>query len=347
MKTFTLWLAALALAAGSATAVASGGTVNGVQADIIVAADGSGDFKTVQAAVDSIPADNARAIVIYIEPGKYHEKIRIKPAMVHLVGKDAKTTILTFDDYARKIGPGGKPLGTFGSTSVLVTGKGFEAENITFENPAAPRSRVGQAVALAVNSDRAVFRDCRMLANQDTLYANSGRQYYYRCQICGDVDFIFGNAAAVFDHCDIQSTGRGYVTAQSRTAEAQATGYVLTDCKLTAAAGVADGSVYLGRPWRPYARVVYLHCELGPQINRAGWLKWRPTDTEMKAFYAEYGCTGPGAGTDRRVSWSRQLTEAEAARFSTENFLKGEDGWALWEGKSETRSSETGNPKPE
>ncbi len=314
----------------AAYARASGGTVNGVAADIIVAADGSGDFKTVQEAVDSIPADNAKPVVVYINPGTYHEKIRIKQPFVHLIGRDARTTILTYDDYARKPGPTSRPLGTFGSFSVTITGKGFQADNISFENPSAPRKKVGQAVALGVDSDRAIFRNCRMLANQDTLYANGGRQYYFQCLIGGDVDFIFGNAAAVFDHCEIHSTGKGYITAQSRTSNAQDTGYVLTDCKLTADSAVPDGSVYLGRPWRPYARVVYLHCDLGPQINPAGWLKWRSYDTDMKAFYAEYACTGPGAATDQRVDWSRQLTEAEAQPFSKENFLKGDDAWPPW-----------------
>lgn len=314
----------------AASALASGGTVNGVAADIIVAPDGSGGFKTVQDAIDSIPADNAKPKVVYIKPGTYHEKIHIKQPFVHLIGQDAQTTILTYDDYAKKAGPSGNPLGTFGSFSITITGQEFQADNITFENPSAPRKTVAQAVALGVDSDRAIFRNCRMLANQDTLYANSGRQYYYQCLISGDVDFIFGNAAAVFDHCEIHSTGKGYLTAQSRTSDAQDTGYILTDCKLTADSAVPDGSVYLGRPWRTYARVVYLHCDLGPQINPAGWLKWRSADTDMKAFYAEYDCTGPGAATDQRVDWSRQLTQAEAQQFSKENFLKGDDGWAPW-----------------
>jgi len=312
------------------TALGAGGPVNGVIADVIVAADGTGDFKTVQEAVDSIPSDNAQPSIVYIKPGTYHEKLRITQPFVHLVGQDAERTVLTFDDYARKKNPDGKELGTFGSLSVRVRAKGFAADNLTFENPSAPRKTVGQAVALGVDSDRAVFRNCRFLANQDTLYANSGRQYYYKCLIRGDVDFIFGNATAVFDKCEIQSTGKGYLTAQSRTDEKQTTGYVLVDCKVTAADGVPDGSVYLGRPWRPYARVVYLHCQFGPQIQPAGWLKWRPTDADMHAFYAEYASTGPGAAGDARVDWSKQLTQSEAEQFSKENFLKGDDGWAPW-----------------
>ncbi|HEY1921812.1 MAG TPA: pectinesterase family protein [Tepidisphaeraceae bacterium] len=327
-------LAALALFARVASASAAGEpatrTATTTAADITVAADGSGDFKTVQAAIDSIPADNATVQIVNIKPGTYHEKIHIKQPLVHLIGQDAEKTILIYDDFAKKPGPNGKPLGTMGTLSVTVTGNDFEADNITFENPAGPRKTVAQTVALGVNSDRAVFRNCRMLANQDTLYANSGRQYYFNCLIRGDVDFIFGNATAVFDQCEIQSSGKGYLTAQSRTGDTQTTGYVLTHCKLTAATGVPDGSVYLGRPWRPHARAVYLNCELGTQISPAGWLKWRPTDKDMEVFYAEYACTGPGAATDQRVDWSRQLTKAEAKPFEMENFLKGNDDWMPW-----------------
>jgi pectinesterase len=308
----------------------AGELINGINADFVVAADGSGDFKTVQEAVDAIPKDNSQPMIIYVQPGTYHEKIHINTPFVHLVAQDAEKTVLTFDDYARKKDPDGKQLGTFGSFTVTVRAPGFEAENITFENTSAPRKTVGQAVALGVDSERAVFRNCRFLANQDTLYANSGRQYYYHCLIRGDVDFIFGNATAVFDQCEIQSTGKGYLTAQSRTDDKQTSGYVLTDCKLTGVANLPDASVYLGRPWRPFARVVYLHCVEGPQINPAGWLKWRPTDTDMHAFYAEYQCTGPGAATDQRVDWSKQLTDTEAPQFSKDNFLKGTDNWTPW-----------------
>jgi pectinesterase len=298
--------------------------------EIVVAADGSGQFKTVQDAVNSLPKHNQALPTIHIKPGIYHEKILITTPLVHLVGNDAEKTVLTFDDYANKKGANGKPMGTFGSFSVTVRAAGFEAENITFENTSVPRKTVGQAVALGVDSDRAVFRNCRFLANQDTLYANSGRQYYHHCLIRGDVDFIFGNAAAVFDQCEIQSTGKGYLTAQSRTADDQPTGYVLSECKVTAMPGVPDGSIYLGRPWRPFARVVYLKCEMGKQINPAGWLKWRSTNKDMKAYYAEFECTGPGAATEKRVDWSKQLTAEEAEQFSKENFLKGDDDWAPW-----------------
>jgi pectinesterase len=319
-------------------AFAAGGNINGINADFIVAANGSGDFKTVQEAVSAVPADNSAPKIIFIKPGTYKEKLHITSPEIHLVGQEAEKTILTFDDFARRPNAAGKNMGTSGSASVTIRAAGFNAENITFENSAAPRSVVGQAVAILIYSDRAVFRNCRFLGNQDTLYANAGREYFYHCFIRGDVDFIFGNAAAVFDQCEIQSTGLGFLTAQSRMSEKQTSGYVLTECKLTAVPTVPDGSIYLGRPWRPYSRVIYLHCEMGPQINPRGWSKWNATDTdaEIKAYYAEYGNTGPGAATDKRASWSHQLTEAEAQEFSKENFLKGEDNWAPWEDNSAT-----------
>lgn len=308
-------------------------------ADVTVAADGSGDFTTVQAAIVSIPAGDHPLITVFIKPGTYHEKIHINQSNVHLVGTDAQSTILTFDDFARKAGADGKELGTSGSFSVTIKGKDFEADNITFRNTAAPRKTVGQAVALAVDSDRAVFRNCRMIANQDTLYANSGRQYYDHCLIEGDVDFIFGNATAVFDQCEIRSVGKGYLTAQSRTGDQQTSGYVLVDCQITADQGVADGSCYLGRPWRPFSRVVYVHCDLSSHIAPEGWLNWKGTENDKTAYYAEYDCTGDGAATGKRVPWSRQLKDADASPFSRESFLKGDDDWSPW-----TRNSAATEP---
>jgi pectinesterase len=310
--------------------------VGSARADITVATDGSGQFKTIQEALDSAPKADQSPMKIFIKPGVYREKILIDWPMVHLVGTDADATktVVTFDDYATKIGADGKPLGMYRTSTVTVRAPDFHAENLTFENTASPRKIVAQAVAMDVVSDRAVFRNCRFSGNQDTLYANSGRQYYWHCLIRGDVDFIFGNARAFFDQCEIQNSGNGgYVTAQSRRSDDQPTGYVLSDCNLTAMSTVADGSVYLGRPWRPYARVVYLRCVEGPHINAAGWRVWHPTDQakDQKAFYAEYQCTGPGFVADKRVEWSKQLSDEEAKQFEKENFLKGDDGWAPWE----------------
>src|SRR3954468_8940436 len=211
-----------------------------------VAADGSGEYATVQAAVDAVPEGNRGRVVIHIKPGTYKERIVVpgsKP-FVTFKGDDARTTILTHDWNARRIGPNGRAVGTGGSFSTKVNGHDFVAEGITFENSAGD---TGQALAIFADADRLVFRDCRFLGWQDTVYANGGRQYYDRCDIEGRVDFLFGNATAVFDHCTIRSKDGGYVTAAS-TPKEKPFGYVFLDCTLT-----GEGKrAYLGRPWRPF-----------------------------------------------------------------------------------------------
>lgn len=323
MTTTNLLSLACALLAAAAGARASRPS----HADAVVAQDGRGDFRTVQAALDAAPRDHARPWVIRIEPGTYREKLRIDEdrPFIHLVGASRDRTILTWGDYATMKGSDGKPIGTSATPSVSIRGHDFEANDLTFENTAAPRKVVGQAVAVAVNADRCVFRRCAFLGNQDTLYANGGRQLYDDCLIAGDVDFIFGNAAAVFRRCEIRSVGPGYVTAQSRTGPEQNTGYVFDHCRLTGPAPRA--SVYLGRPWRPYARVVYLDCRLGPHIRPVGWDNWRKVENESTAWYGEYESSGPGADAADRVPWSHQLARADVQPFEPERFLTGGDGW--------------------
>jgi pectinesterase len=303
-----------------------------------VAADGSGDYKTVQAAVDAVPENNSEPLVIHIKPGRYREKIRVPKgkAFVTFKGEDAKTTILTNDWNAKHVGADGKEVGTFGSTSVLVEAPDFVAENVTFENSA---GNTGQAVALSAVGDRQVFRNSRLLGWQDTLYANGGRQYYDHCYIEGRVDFIFGNAVAVFDHCIIHSKNGGHVTAAS-TDQAKPWGYVFLDCKLTGdptpwkdpsgaqPADKATPKADLGRPWRPYASVTYVRCELGDHIKPEGWQKWRKDDeTDKTARYAEYRCTGPGANRAGRLPWTKELSDEQAAQLTVEKLLAGTDGW--------------------
>ena len=288
---------------------------------VVVAQDGSGDFPTIQRAVDhaldNAPADRGR-LTIEIRPGTYKERVIIPPnmPMVSFVGQDAKSTVITAAMSAKEAG------GTFLSATVTVYSDGFEAENITFENTFGPGS---QAVALTLYSDRAVLRRCRFLGWQDTLYAAAGRQYYVDSYIAGAVDFIFGNAAAVFDNCEIHSSGDGYVTAESRTLAEGPEGYVFQHCRLTAEANVK--SVYLGRPWRAYSRVVYLNCWMGPQIRAEGWNNWGKAENEKTAWYGEYGSEGPGANPSARAPWAHRLTEAETAKFRAEAFLRGSDRW--------------------
>ena len=313
MKTYLLAFAAVASLAAAEPAPVR----------VVVAKDGSGDFPTVQNAVDHgfdrVLAPTAARLIIEIRPGVYHERVRVphdRPRVTFL-GQDSQTTIITFSVGAKDVG------GTFFSATVDINADEFEARNITFENSYGVGT---QAVAVSVHSDRAVFRNCRFLGMQDTLYAASGRQYYADSYIAGHVDFIFGNAAAVFERCEIHSRGAGYIAAVSRTMPDSATGFVFDNCRLTADEGVRD--VYLGRPWRNYARVVYLDCWMGDHIRPEGWHNWNKEAAEKTAWFGEYKSEGPGGGAAGRVKWAKELTEAEAREFRPDAFLRGSDGWS-------------------
>jgi pectinesterase len=290
---------------------------------VVVAQDGSGNFPTVQNAVDHVMdrvlAPFAGRVIIEIRPGVYHERVRVPPdrPRITFLGNDAATTTISYSVGAKDAG------GTFFSAVVDISGAEFEAENLTFENTYGTGT---QAVAVSTHSDRAVFRHCRFLGMQDTLYAASGRQYYEDCYIAGHVDFIFGNAQAVFERCEIHSRGAGYIAAVSRTMPAGPEGFVFDHCRLTADPGVQG--VSLGRPWRLYARVVYLDCRMDAHIRPEGWDNWKKPEAEKYSFFGEFGSTGPGAAMDRRVKWSHALTVEEAARFRPAVFLRGADGWS-------------------
>jgi len=285
---------------------------------IVVAADGSGDTTTVQQAIDRIPEYNTHQLVIHIRPSSYRERIKIsqtKP-FITLQGDDALKTTLTFNLSAQTSGD------TRLSYTAYLGGGDFRAQNITFENSYGVGS---QAVAAYVNTDRASFRNCRFLGWQDTLFAQGGRQYYKDCYIEGQVDFIFGNATAVFENCTIHSKGPGYVTAHWRLSDAETNGFVLLNCRLTGA-GTGRG-VFLGRPWRPYGRVVFINCWMDAHIKPEGWDNWRDPAREKTARFAEYKSSGPGANPSARVPWSRQLSEVEIQPFATRTFLRGVDNW--------------------
>ena len=274
--------------------------------DFIVAQDGSGDFTTVQEAINAVPDfRKANRTNILIKKGNYKEKLIIPECKINLtlVGEDG--AVITYDDYASKLNRFGEEKSTSGSASCYIYAPDFVAENITFENSAGP---VGQAVACFVSGDRAIFRKCRFLGHQDTLYTYGypTRQYYEDCYIEGTVDFIFGKATAVFNRCTIHSKGDGYVTAPA-TPEGEQYGYVFFDCNLTADNHV--NKVYLSRPWRPFAQAVYIRCNLGKHIVPEGWNNWRKTSNEQTVNYAEFQSTGEGAAPSARVPYSRQLTD--------------------------------------
>jgi PelA/Pel-15E family pectate lyase len=279
---------------------------------IIVAADGSGDFRTVQEAVDHVPVDNKQPVVIHIKPGVYKEQVRVSAGkrFITLRGDDPVRTVLTYRLSAQQAG------NTRLAFSTLINADDFRAENLTFENSFGTGS---PAVALFVDADRASFQNCRFLGWQDTLFVNGSRHFFKNCYIEGHVDFIFGTAAAVFEDCTIHSKGAGYVTAHYRTTDAEDTGFVFLRCRLT---GENTGNgVYLGRPWRPYARVVFIDGWLGDHIRAEGWDNWRDPAREKTASFAEYKSKGPGANPSARVAWSKQLTDREAAEFSREQFF--------------------------
>lgn len=290
---------------------------------VVVAADGSGDYRTVQAAFDAVPDGNTSWLTIAIKPGTYKEKLTLGKGKNHvrLLGEDAARTILTFDDYHQRLDANGKEIGTTGSASIHLYGDDFLAENITFANSAGP---VGQAVAAWVSGDRSCFRHCRFLGFQDTLYTfgYGSRQLYEDCYIEGTVDFIFGASTAWFEQCTLVGKRGGFFTAAS-TPDTTRYGYVFNHCRLLGAPDAPAGSFYLGRPWRPYAKVVYLACELGAVVQPAGWDEWGKTSNQQTATYAEYQSSGPGANPGARVPWSHQLTKAQAKAYTRATVLRG------------------------
>jgi pectinesterase len=285
--------------------------------DFIVDEGGSGDFLTVQEAIDAVPHLRKKRTYIFIKNGVYKEKLILPSTKINVsfIGENVEETILTFNDYASRKNRFGEEIGTSGSSSFFIYGDGFQAKSITFENSAGP---VGQAVAVRVDADQVIFEGCRFLGHQDTLYVHgkSSRQYYKNCYIEGTVDFIFGWSTAFFENCEIYCKRDGYITAAS-TEEETAYGMVFKNCKIY---GEADpGTVYLGRPWRPFAKVVFLECDLSNIIREEGWHNWRDPKKEKTAFFGEYQNTGDGFQPVKRVEWSHLLESDEAKKYSVTN----------------------------
>ncbi|WP_168123108.1 pectinesterase family protein [Paenibacillus sp. HB172176] len=338
-----------------------------VKLHFTVAADGSGEYTTIQAAVDAIPPNLSERAMIRVRSGEYREKLFIDGKKLSLIGEGAEKTVIRWDDYALKAFLDGELYNTFHSYTAFIGGDDFIAEGLSFVNAAGPGHKVGQAVAAYVDGDRAVFRRCRFIASQDTLFTGplplypidrptfggpreglprrASRQYYEDCYMEGDVDFIFGSATAVFHRCEIFSRRRltegdggqsveapetsvhGWLTAAS-TPEEAANGYVFLSCRLTGDA--PPQSVFLGRPWREHAHTAFVDCWMGAHIRAEGWDDWNKPDVERTVRYMEHGSSGPGAVTGSpgmRVGWSRRLTEGKAAALTPASVLSGEDGW--------------------
>lgn len=279
-------------------------------------------FPTIQMAMDHAPQPGPGGrLYVEIAPGTYNERVMItanRPRTTFIGDSGNPSNVVIAAAQNVKSADG-----TFFTESVDVESPEFEADGVTFSNTA---GKTGQAVAIAVRSDKAIFKHCRFLGYQDTVFADYGRQYYLDSYITGGVDFMFGNAAAVFDGSEIHEQTPGFLTAQSRTAPDQATGYVIYRSRVTHEE-LSGHTFFLGRPWRAYARVVVMQTELPSALNPQGWSAWRRSDPTPTAFYAEYANTGPGADTGQRVAWSHQLTAHEAKQFLPEHFLRGKDKW--------------------
>lgn len=290
------------------------------QDTIVVSRDGTGNFRTLQEAIESARAFMDYTVTIYVRNGVYKEKV-IVPSWVEnidIIGEDRDKTIITYDDHANI-----NKMGTFRTYTVKVEGSDITFKNLTIENNAA---QLGQAVALHTEGDRLKFINCRILGNQDTIYtgAKFTRLYFKDCYIDGTTDFIFGPSTALFEDCIIHSKRNSYVTAASTPKEAKY-GYVFKHCKLTAEPGV--DKVYLGRPWRPYAYTLFIECELGKHIVSAGWHNWGKQSNEETARYMEYKNTGEGANASERVEWSKQLTKKEAEAVTVDAIFRTQSNW--------------------
>ncbi len=286
---------------------------------IVVAKNGSGDFQTVQAAINSISAGNTTPTQIRIVPGTYKEKLVVNRPNITLCGQTGQTesTILTYDDNAGTSNGNGGTLGTSGSTSVQISASDVSAENITFENSTGPGI---QAVALLITGSRVQFRNCRALGYQDTLYVKSGSQYFKDCYVEGSVDFIFGGATAVFENCTMHNASGGSAITAPSTEQTTPYGIVFLGGEATAASSVQTASVALGRNWHAYGATAYLGTVLGKHISDAGWSPMGQ-NTLATARFSEHETSGPGAKPAKRAPESKQLTDGEAAAYTVENIL--------------------------
>jgi pectinesterase len=292
---------------------------------ITVAQDGSGDFTSIQKAINSIRDFGPAEALVKIKAGIYHEKIVI-PSSKHKItfqGANKENTIITNDDYSGKTDALGEKMTTFNSYTFLVMSDDIKISDITIQNSSCNQ---GQAVALHVEGDSFMMKNSNILGCQDTVHTggNHSRQYYENCFIEGTTDFIFGSATVVFRNCIIKSLANSYITAAS-TDQSKSFGYVFFDCKLIAKEGITK--VFLGRPWRPYAKTVFINTEMGSHIVPEGWNPWKGDkmfpDKEKTAYYAEYESKGEGGNISKRVSWSHQLTKKELKNYTLEKIFNG------------------------
>ena len=309
--------------------------------NIVVSPDGHGDYMTVQEAINACPDYSHEEITtILIRKGTYKEMVSIPHTKfrLHIKGEDAENTVITFDKRAKQLWPGRDfNVGTSGSATIYIHSSYITFEDLTFENSSGEGKDIGQAVAVFTDGDFLFFKGCRFLGNQDPLYTYGRfgkeggikRNYFLDCYIEGTTDFIFGTSIAYFEKCTIHSKKDSYITAAS-TLEGQKYGYVFKDCRLTADPGVKE--CYLGRPWRSFAKTVFINCEMGEHILPEGWHDWEKDghpDTKKNSYYAEYGNYGPGA-RGPRVKWAHQLKASDLKDYTFEKVMYQSQDGIVW-----------------
>ncbi|KAI9099157.1 hypothetical protein K1719_024924 [Acacia pycnantha] len=296
---------------------------------ITVRQDSTGDFSTITQALDSIPPRNTRRVVVSIGPGVYSEKIVIprNKHFITLLGDATNPPTITWNDTASVNGRDGMPFGTFHSATVAVDANYFVAVNIRFENTAWHEvgKAGGQAVALRISGTKAAFYNCSFYGDQDTLYDHKGLHYFHNCFIQGSVDFIFGSGRTLYENCNLNSIAKKAVsiTAQKRTNASLESGFSFKNCSIT-----GSGQVYLGRAWGDYSRVVFCYTYMDKIVVPQGWSDWGDQKRDLRAYYGEYKCSGPGANLTGRVAWAHILTDQQALPFLGTHFIDG-DTWLL------------------
>ncbi|KAL8143669.1 hypothetical protein V2J09_016701 [Rumex salicifolius] len=283
---------------------------------------GHGDYTKIQDAIDAVPDNNSEFVFIWVKPGTYREKIVVpanKPYITISGSKTADNTIIIWNQTGE----------IFESPAVSVLASDFVGRYLTIQNNAGEKVK---AVALRVSGDRAAFYACKILGYQDTLLDDMGRHYYKNCYIQGAIDFIFGDAASLFEvpacslkchlHYSSEETA-GAITAHRRESPSEDTGFVFLGCKIT---GEGTGKVYLGRPWGDHSRVVFALTYMPTAVMPQGWDDWHNPAAQKTVYYGEYKCYGPGASKSDRVTWSRALTTEEAEPFLTKDMIGG-SGW--------------------
>lgn len=285
--------------------------------EVVVAKDGSGDFTSIQKAIEASKSYPPERLVIRIKNGVYEENVRI-PVWnpdITFIGESRDSTIIRQGKYFGKINRGRNS--TFYTATMRIEASGVHCQHLCIENSAGP---VGQAIALLVSGDRCLLLDCKIKGNQDTFFATGEhtRVFLQDCFISGTTDFLFGDATVLLSRCVLFCQSDSYIVAAS-TNKDQPFGFVMDHCDIKAAPGVKH--VLLGRPWRPYAKTVWLNCRMGEFIAPAGWDNWRDTANQRTAFYAEFKSGGSGSSQEKRVKWAHQLTPAQASKYTRTKIL--------------------------